>query len=139
MRPFYVLCAAAFATTGALANEPAVERDFSDIAADGCRNRDGDFIVRGLVSNANEDTLVLAAPTNSRSTVSVTLPGRGPFARVRGVFGKSREERVDQMLNDLRDTDTLVVVTMKCKGNATPVARSISYRNADGSEGSISY
>jgi hypothetical protein len=28
---------------------------------------------------------------------------------------------------------------LKCKGNATPVARNISYRNADGSEGSISY
>jgi hypothetical protein len=138
MKLLHVLCAAALATV-AFADEPAVEQEFDQIASDGCKRRDGDFIIRGMVSNANENTLVLSAPANSRRTVSVELPGRGPLARVRGVFGKSREERVDQLLNRLRDTDTLVVVTLKCKGNATPVARNISYRNADGSEGSISY
>jgi hypothetical protein len=139
MKLLHVLCAAALASTVAFADEPAVEQEFDQIASDGCKRRDGDFIIRGMVSNANENTLVLSAPANSRRTVSVELPGRGPLARVRGVFGKSREERVDQLLNRLRDTDTLVVVTLKCKGNATPVARNISYRNADGSEGSISY
>ena len=139
MRPFYVLCAAALVTAGAFADEPAVEQDFSEIASDGCKNRGGDFIVRGMVSKANEDTLVLSDLSNSRSTLSVALPGRGPLAGLRGVIGKSREEKVYERLQALHDDDTVVVVTMTCKGNAAPVARNISFRTEDGSEESISY
>lgn len=139
MRPIHALYAVALATAGAFADEPAVEQDFSEIASDGCKNRGDDFIVRGMVSKANEDTLVLADLSNSRSTLSVALPGRGPLAGLRGVVGKSREEKVYQRLQALHDTDTVVVVTLTCKGNATPVARNISYTTADGSEESISY
>jgi hypothetical protein len=139
MRFSQLLCAATLVATAASADNTAVEQEFRKLAGDGCRNRDGDFIVRGMVSNATEDTVVLSDPSDSSSTLSLTLPGRGPFARVRGVFGKSREETVDQQLNGLRENRTPVVVTLKCKGNATPVARNISYRNQDGSRASISY
>jgi hypothetical protein len=139
MRQVYLLCAAALAPALASAAEPAVEAEFSEIAEDGCKNRNRDFIVRGLVSSANENTLVLAAVDNSRLTLSVELPGRGPFARVRGAFGKSREERVDEQLNQLRDDSVPVVVAFTCKGDAAPVARTITFTNLDGSRGSISY
>jgi hypothetical protein len=122
-----------------LAYEPAIEQDFGDVAANGCRNRDGDFIVRGMVSSADEDTVVLADPERSRSTISVTLPGRGPLARAKGVFGKSKYEASDEQLNELRISRTPVVVTMKCDGGGSPRARSISYENADGTQSSISF
>ena len=139
MRPLLVLCGAALATAGALADQPAVEQDFTEIAAEGCKNRGDDFIVRGMVSRADEDTLVLSDLTTSRRTLAVALPGRGPLAGLRGVVGKSREEKVYERLQALHDNDTVVVVTLTCKGNATPVARNISYKNSDGSDESISY
>ena len=139
MKMLYLTSAAFLAASSAFAYEPAVERDFDDIASTGCSNRDGDFIVRGMVSNANESTVVLSDPLDSRSTVSVTLPGRGPFARAKGVFATSKFEASAERLNELRSTRTPVVVTLKCKGNGTPVARSFSYENSDGTQGSISF
>lgn len=127
------------AANSAFAYKPAVEQEFSDVAAHGCNNRDGDFILRGLVSSATEDTVVLSDPTNTRSTISVTLPGRGPLARVKGVFGKSKYEASEQRLNELRGSRTPVVVTLQCRGNGTPTARSISYENSDGTNSSISF
>jgi hypothetical protein len=139
MKRVYVLCLAVLGPTLATAAEPAVEQEFREVAENGCKNRNRDFIVQGMVSNATENTLVLAALDNSRLTLSVELPGRGPFAGLRGAFGKSREERVDEKLNQLRDDSVPVVVTFTCKGDATPVARSITFTDEDGSRGSISY
>lgn len=143
MKAVYALCAtglaAALATAGAFADQPAVEQDFEKIASDGCQNRGDDFIVRGMVNSANEDTLVLSDLSNSRRTLAVSLPGRGPLAELRGVIGKSREEKVYERLQELHDDSSVVTVTLTCKGNATPVARSISYQAADGTEETISY
>jgi hypothetical protein len=139
MRSILIGCAAMLAAQSAFAYKPATEQDFSQVASEGCRNRNGDFIVRGMVSSANENTLVLSDPANSSSTLSVALPGRGPFARAKGVFGRNKYEASDRSLNELRATHTAVVVTLKCKGNATPMARNISYVNADGSRSSISF
>ena len=138
MKPFLAsICI--LTATSAFAYKPAVEQEFSDVAAHGCNNRNGDFILRGLVSSATEDTLVLADPTNTRSTISVTLPGRGPIARAKGVFGKNKYEASEQRLNELRGTRTAVVVTLQCRGNGTPTARNISYQNSDGTDASISF
>lgn len=139
MKYIYLAVTTLAVSTSALAYTPAEERDFDEFAASGCRNRDGDFIIRGMVSSANEDTLVLSDPTNSRSTTSVTLPGRGPFARVRGAFGTSKHEASDQQLNELRLSHTPVVVTLKCKGDGTPLAQEISFVNPDGTHAAISY
>jgi hypothetical protein len=130
--------AALAASTSALAYTPAEERDFDKFADTGCRNRDGDFIIRGIMSSANEDTLVLSDPADSRSTASVTLPGRGPFARVRGAFGTSKYEASSQQLNELRSSHTPVVVTLKRKGDG-PLAQEIDYVNADGTRTAISF
>ena len=127
------------AASSAVAFKPAVEREFDDIVSHGCNNRNGDFIVRGMVSNANENTLVLSDPANARSTLSVTLPGRGPFARAKGVFTKGKYEASAERLNELRTARSPVVVTLECKGNGTPLARNISYENSDGTQGSISF
>lgn len=139
MKLFFLTTAAFLAASSAFAYEPAVERDFDDIASNGCSNRDGDFLVRGMVSNANESTVVLSDPLDARSTVSVTLPGRGPFARAKGVFAKSKYEASAERLNKLRTERMSVVVTLKCKGNGTPIARNISYENSDGTQSSISF
>ena len=139
MKSIYLAVAALAASTSAFAYEPAEERDFSEFAASGCRNRDGDFIIRGIVSSANENTVVLSDPSNSGSTTSVTLPSRGPFARVKGAFGTSKPEASDQQLNELRMSQTPVVITLKCQGNGTPLAQEISYINSDGTHAAISY
>ena len=123
----------------AMAAEPAIEQEFREIAEDGCKDRNRDYIVQGMVSSANENTLVLADVDNSRLTLSVELPGRGPLAGVRGVFGKSREERVNEQLNQLRERSVPVSVTFTCKRDAAPVARAITFTNVDGSRGSIAY
>jgi hypothetical protein len=124
----------------ALAYKPAEERGFADIAASGCSNRDGEFIVRGMVSNATEDTVVLADPQDEASTMSLTLPGRGPLARAKGFFGKKNKyQTAQQRLDGLRSERTPVVVTLKCHGSGTPSARNISYMTADGARESISF
>ena len=83
MKNIYLVATALVVSTSAFADTLAVERDFGEFASAGCKNRDGDFIIRGLVSSANEGTLVLADPTNSRTTTSVTLPTRGGRGRAK--------------------------------------------------------
>jgi hypothetical protein len=139
MKPILLVSTAFLAASAAFAFEPAVEQSFSQLASTGCSDSNADFIVRGMVSNANENTVVLSDPTDARSTISLTLPGRGPFTRAKGWFGDSKYETSDQVLNALRAAGTPVVVTLKCKGNGTPIARNISYQNADGTNSSISY
>ncbi|HSC16865.1 MAG TPA: hypothetical protein VLI71_17180 [Gammaproteobacteria bacterium] len=140
MKRLLLLSAALVASSGASAQyAPAEERGFAEFASRGCNNREGDFIIRGMVSSANEDTLVLSDPADSSRTMSVTLPGRGPFARARGVFGESKHELTDQRLNEMRASGTPVVVTLKCQGDGTPIAQEISYTNLDGTRAAISF
>lgn len=127
MNRIYLVATALVVSASAFADTPVEERDFGDFAASGCKNRNGDFIIRGLVSSANEDTLVLVDPTNSRITTSVTLPGRGG------------REATSQMLSELRAGRTPVVVTMKCQGDGTPLAQAISYTHQNGTHGAISF
>ncbi len=134
-----LLSAAFLVTYAASAYKPAEERDFRDIAAGGCSNRDGDFIVRGMVSSATEDTVVLSDPADAESTLSLTLPGRGPLSRVKGFFTKGKYETAQQRLDELRAEQTPVVVTLKCHGNGTPAARNISYTNEAGLSESITF
>jgi hypothetical protein len=129
LRNVYLVSATLAMSLSAFADTLAEERDFAEFAASGCNNRNGDFIIRGLVSSANEGTLVLADPTNAQSTTSVSLPGRG---------GNSREA-TNQKLAELRAGRTPVVVTMQCEGESTPLARQISYTDRDGRNGAISF
>ncbi len=129
MKYIYLMATALVGPTSAFADTLAEERDFGEFAASGCKNRNGDFIIRGLVSSANEGTLVLTDPTNSRNTTSVTLPGRG---------GSSREATT-QKLSELRAGRTPVVVTMQCEGDGTPLARQISYTDEGGRNGAITF
>ena len=139
MRSLFVTTAVFLAANTAFAYKPAVEREFSDIAAHGCNNRDGNFIVRGMVSNANENTLVLSDPRDDGSTISVTLPGRGPLARVKGAFTKGKYEASAERLNELRTSRSPVLATLECKGDGTPIAVNLSFENSDGTQGSISF
>jgi hypothetical protein len=129
VRNIFLVTTALAVSVSAFADTLAEERDFSEFAASGCKNRNGDFIIRGLVSSANEGTLVLADPTNARSTTSVSLPGRG---------GNSREA-TNQKLAELRAGRTTVSVTLQCEGEGTPLARQISYTDQDGRNGAISF
>jgi hypothetical protein len=138
-RVLVLLLAAPITGCAAFSYEPAGEEEFNQIASGGCRNRDGDFIIRGLVSNADEDTVVLSDPDDSRTTMSLSLPGRGPLQRVKGVFGRNKHEATVARLGELREDRTPVVVTLRCQRDGTPIARSLSYRNANGYRESISY
>src|SRR5688500_20241811 len=129
VKHIYLMATALAVSASAFADTPAEERDFGEFAAAGCKNRNGDFIIRGVVSSANEGTLVLADPTNSRTTTSVTLPGRG---------GGSREA-TNQTLSEHRPSRTPAVATIECKGDATPIAQQISYTNSNGTNGAISF
>jgi hypothetical protein len=138
MRALIVMVGVAITATSAFAYKPATERDFDDVASSGCSKRDGDFIVRAMVSNANEDTVVLSDPLDSRSAISVILPGRGPLARVKGAFTKGKYEASAERLNQLREQSP-VVVTLACKRGGAPEVRNISFRNLDGTQASISF
>jgi hypothetical protein len=129
MKHIYLLATGLAVSASAFADTPAEQRDFDEFANGGCKNRNGDFIISGLVSSANEGTLVLADPTNSQKTTSVALPGRGD---------SSREATILQ-LGELRAARTAVVVTMECNGEATPTAQHISYVGKDGTHGAISF
>ena len=129
MKYIYLIATALAVSASAFADTLAEERDFGEFAASGCKNGNGDFIIRGLVSSANEDTLVLADPTNPRTTTSVTLSGRGDGSR----------EATTQKLSVLRAARIPVVVTMQCEGDGTPLARQISYTDEDGRNGAISF
>jgi hypothetical protein len=133
------LCLVTLAGCSAMRYEPAAEQRFSSIAADGCNRRDGDFIIRGVVSNAYENIMVLQDPADPESTMSVTLPGRGTLSRLRAAVGTSMHEASRQRLTELGNAGTPVVVTLQCKGNLAPQARNISYSNADGSRSSMTF
>lgn len=121
MRYFLVLpFAISIAGCAAFSYEPAGEQAFQQIASGGCRNRDGDFIIRGLVSNADEDTVVLYDPDDLRSTMSLALPGRGPLQRAKGIVGRNKYEATDARLNELRLSRTPVFVTLRSKVMARP-------------------
>ena len=126
-----LLLATAVSGCAAFSYEPAGEEEFNQIASGGCRNRDGDFIIRGLVGNADEGTVLLSDPDDSRSTLSLSLPGRVPLQRA--------NKATDKQLNELREARTPVVVTLRCQGDGTPITRSLSYHNVDGSRESIRY
>ena len=126
------------AASPAFAQRPAVEREFEDVASRGCKNRDGAFIVRALVSSANDDTLVLADPLDTRNTISATLPGRGPLARVKNAFSKGNEASAER-LNDLRAQRSMVTVTLECKRAGAPMVRDISFRDSGGAQAAISF
>jgi hypothetical protein len=134
-----LLLATSVSGCSAFSYEPAGEAEFNQIASGGCRNRDGDFLFRGLVSNAGARTVVVFDPDDSRSTMSLPLPGRRPVEPAKGGFGKKKYEATDARFNELSEARTPVVVTLRCQGDGTPIPRSLSYPTVDGSRESISY
>jgi hypothetical protein len=134
---YYSIATGLAVTASAFAYPPAEERDFGEFAATGCNNRDGDFVIRGLVSSVNEGMLVLADLASSRITTAIALPDRGPLDRVKGAVGVSKREAINQQLSELRSSRTPVVVTMTCEGDGTPLAVSISYTYVGGANGTL--
>lgn len=140
MKPILFACVTFFFVIGtAAAYKPAEERELRDIAATGCVDRNDEYIVHGLVSSATVDTVVLSDTADERTTMAVTLPGRGVFARAKGVFGRSKYETAEEVLNHLREEGTPVEVTLKCHGKGTPSAVSISYGVTGGERESITF
>jgi hypothetical protein len=126
VKHIYLVATALAVSASALADTPAEERDFGEFAAAGCKNRNGDFVIRGLVSSANESTLVLADTTNSGTTTSVGLPRT-----------KLVERLVSRFATAAATARTPVVVTMECKDDGTPIAQEISYTKLDGTHGNL--
>lgn len=139
MKPITLISVALLTGCAGLSYEPTQEQAFGQAAVQGCSSNNGRFIVRGNVSQAYENTVVLSDPADPRSTMSVTLPGRGTLARLRGIVGTSKYEASRQRLNELGASGTPVVVTLECQGGNAPLARDISFVNEDGSRGAISF
>jgi hypothetical protein len=119
---------------------PATQEPLSQIVDNGCRSGDT-AIVTGQVSQAYENTVVLADVTNPSTTLAVDLPGRGgPSATMHRLLGTSKYQLTAEKLNQLRAQGTPVTVTLQCKGpKVAPVARNIEFANADGSKVAIAY
>ena len=139
MRSLLLTTTVLLAASNAFAYKPTVEREFAEVAARGCSNHDADFMVRGMVSAATEETLVLSDPRDDGSTISVTLPGRGPLARAKGVFTKGKYEASAERLNELREDRAPILVTLQCKRTGAPEVRNISFRDSDGTQASIPF
>lgn len=119
---------------------PATQESLSKIVSDGCRSGDT-AIVRGQVSQAYENTVVLSDITSPSTTLAINLPGRSsPGATVHRWLGTSKYQLTADKLNQLRAQGTPVTVTVDCKGpKVAPVARNIEFANADGSRVAIAY
>jgi hypothetical protein len=119
---------------------PATQESLSRVVDDGCPSGNA-AIVTGQVSQAYENTVVLADSTNPSTTLAIDLPGRGsPAATMHRWLGKSKYELTAEKLNQLRAQGTPVTATVECKGSRIPpVARNIQFANADGTRVEIAY
>ena len=133
-----ILCLSAVLLGGCASYQPTTEQDFKRLAVNGC-DGDHEMMVRGQVSSATENTVVLADPNDSATTMSIKLPGRGTAARLKGMIGTSKYEESRAELNRLGAARTPVMITMQCQCHNAPVARNISYDNSDGSRSSITF
>jgi hypothetical protein len=130
----------ALLVAGCAGYQPARERNFAQAASEGCSNRGEAFIVTAQVSKAYENTVLLADSMDPEKTMSVTLPGRGLLARARGWVGTNKYEASMQRLTELSASRTPVTVTLECKGEkVAPIARNISFDNADGTRTAIAF
>jgi hypothetical protein len=139
MKSILAIFIAASAGCAAFSYEPAGEQEFARIASGGCDNRDGDFFIRGMLSTADDETVVLSDPSNPRTTMVLPLPGRGMLVHPDGTSGRGKHAASVARMNELRETQTPVVVTLRCRSDGTPIARSIDYPSANGSRASILY
>lgn len=119
---------------------PATQESLSKVVDDGCRKGDT-AIVTGQVSQAYENTVVLADAKDPSTTLAIDLPGRGsPSATVHRWFGTSKYQLTAEKLNQLRAQGTPVTATIECKGaKVAPVARNIEFADADGTKVAIPY
>jgi len=141
LRIALILGALALTACASRTYRPAVQEPISKVVSNGC-GRNGDTVmVTGQVSQASENSIVLADSTDSATTLAINLPGRGsPSATMRRWFGTSKYELTDQRLNELKAQGTPLIATIECKGpRLTPVARSIEFRNPDDTRVEIAY
>jgi hypothetical protein len=119
---------------------PATQESLSKIVDDGCPSGDT-AIVTGQVSQAYENTVVLADGANPATTLAIDLPGQGsPSATMHRWLGRNKYQLTAEKLNQLRAQGTPVTATIECKGSKTPpVARNIEFADADGSKVAIAY
>lgn len=114
------------------------EVSFATVAGGGCGGA-GQVIVRGQVSSATENSIVLTDPDEPTSSMAVRLPGRGMVARLKGMVGTSKYEESNAVLTRLKADGSPVTVTLDCKGNTAPTAQNLSYTTSDGSRSSITF
>lgn len=135
-----VACAVALVGCGTMNYQPARERDIAQLADQGCGSKGETFIVRGQVSKAYENTVVLWDGVDPQRTMAFTLAGRSPLQRMRGWFGENKYEASRELLNQLSANRTPVTVTAVCQGGQTaPVANNLTYTDTSGQRVAIGY
>jgi hypothetical protein len=119
---------------------PATQESLAKVVDDGCPSGNT-AIVTGQVSQAYENTVVLADSANPSTTLAINLPGQGgPGATMHRWLGKNKYQLTAEKLNQLRAQGTPVTATVECKGAKTPpVARNIEFADADGNKVAIAY
>ena len=142
MKIIVLAITAAFVAVGcaSMSYRPATQESLSKVVDDGCSSGDT-AIVTGQVSQAYENTVVLADRASPSTTLAIELPGRGsPGATVHRWLGTSKYQLTADKLNQLRAQGTPVTATIECKGSKMPpVARNIEFADADGSRVAIAY
>jgi len=118
--------------------KPVQERSFAQLVSGGCTSDGEQLMVTGQVSKAYQNTVVLWDGIDPQATVAVTVP-RSINQRVRGWFGKNRQEVSERTLNDLAARGVPVTVGLVCQGGAAPQATSIAYTDSEGQRVAIAY
>jgi hypothetical protein len=139
LKPIVCMSAVLIGGCAGLSYQPTGEQAFGQAAAQGCAGNQGRFIVRGNISQAYEDSVILSDPADARSTMAVMLPGRGTLARLQGTVSTNKYQASQQRLTELGLSGIPVVATLECRGGDAPRARNFSYTNEDGSSGAITF
>jgi len=130
-----LLAAAGFLTVGCagVSYRPVQETDFRQFASEGCTRAGDRFSTSALVSSASRETIVLWDGRDNTRTLAVRLPKQGVGSRMGAIVGKSRYDLGFTRLNELRESGTPIMMTMRCeRKNMAPVADRYSYTDRNG-------
>ena len=94
--------------------KPINSSEFASLVSDGCSTKDNRFNVRGRVSAAYKETVVLWDGVETGKTAAVRLPRQGIGSKIRGSVAKSRYDVNLEVLRRLQGTDQTASFSLQC-------------------------
>ena len=120
--------------------EPVRESNFAQLVSGGCRDEGQQTIVTAYVNKAYENTVVLWDGTDPQTTLAANLPRAGFGARLRNLFGESKNQMAAEQLNQVAQQRLPVSFTLECQGGTmAPLVRGVSYTDQQGQRVAIAY